>query len=42
MEAILQNFKTGKMQLADVPPVLRPGGIIVRGIIPPVSVGLEG
>ena len=42
MQAILQNFKTGEMELAEVPPpALRPGGVIVRNAASLVSAGTE-
>ena len=42
MKAILQNFKTGDMELAEVPPpALRPGGVIVRNAASLVSAGTE-
>lgn len=42
MKAILQNFKTGDMELADVPPpALRAGGVTVRNVASLVSAGTE-
>ena len=42
MKAILQNFKTGEMELADVPPpTLRAGGVTVRNVASLVSAGTE-
>ncbi len=42
MKAVLQNFKTGEMELANVPPpALRPGGVIVRNVASLVSAGTE-
>jgi predicted dehydrogenase/threonine dehydrogenase-like Zn-dependent dehydrogenase len=42
VKAILQNFKTGEMSLADVPPpAVQPGGALVRTVASLVSVGTE-
>jgi predicted dehydrogenase/threonine dehydrogenase-like Zn-dependent dehydrogenase len=42
MKAILQNFKTGEMALADVPPPqVMTGGVLVRTAASLVSVGTE-
>jgi predicted dehydrogenase len=42
MKAILQNFKTGEMSVADVPPpALMSGNVLVRTVASLVSVGTE-
>lgn len=42
MRAVLQNFKTGEMELAEVPmPALRPGGVLVANVASLISAGTE-
>lgn len=42
MKQIIQNYKTGELQLVDVPhPVLRPQGVVIKTINSLVSVGTE-
>jgi len=42
MKAILQNFKTGLMEIADVPPpVLKAGGVLVANAASLISAGTE-
>jgi predicted dehydrogenase/threonine dehydrogenase-like Zn-dependent dehydrogenase len=42
MKQIAQNYRSGDLQLVDVPvPALRPGGVLVRSLFSLVSVGTE-
>ncbi len=42
MKAILQNFRTGAMNVADVPPpTAKPGGVLVHNVASLVSAGTE-
>ncbi len=42
MKQLVQNFKTGKLDLIEVPvPALRPGGVLVRNVNSLVSIGTE-
>ena len=42
MKQLLQNQKSGKLRIEDVPaPVARPGGVIVRNDYSVVSAGTE-
>ena len=42
MKQIIQNYKTGKLQLVEVPiPIVKSGGVLVRNINSLVSVGTE-
>jgi threonine dehydrogenase-like Zn-dependent dehydrogenase len=42
MKAVLQNLKTGKLVVDDVPPpVLKPGGVLVRVRRSLISLGTE-
>lgn len=42
MKAILQNFKSGELKVDEVPPpVVRPGGLLVRNVASLVSAGTE-
>jgi len=43
MRQLSQNYKTGALELQDVaPPMLRPGGVLVRSAFSVVSPGTEG
>ena len=42
MRQLLQNYKTGELQVVEVPaPALKPGGIIVKNHYSLVSAGTE-
>jgi predicted dehydrogenase/threonine dehydrogenase-like Zn-dependent dehydrogenase len=42
MKQVLQNFKTGELQVADVPPpVIQPGRVLVRAAASLISAGTE-
>jgi len=42
VKQIIQNYKTGKIRLEQVPPpICRPGGVLVRNVASAVSLGTE-
>lgn len=42
MKQVIQNYRTGKLEVAEVPvPAIRPGGVLVQNINSLVSVGTE-
>jgi len=42
LKQVIQNYRTGKLELADVPyPACKSGGVIVRNIASAISVGTE-
>ncbi|MEM4655044.1 MAG: bi-domain-containing oxidoreductase [Thermosphaera sp.] len=42
MKQLIQNYKTGELQLVEVPdPILRPGGVILQTVNSLISVGTE-
>ena len=42
MRQLIQNYKTGKLTLEEVPsPIIRPGGALVQNLYSTVSIGTE-